>query len=292
MRKRTTLQAFGLVASLLMFGCSKQQMSNQVNDTGKGDAAPPASSLKTQSITTECVNTQKIPIGASYQLNNNIWGAGTNGAGSQCVWYDNSSQQWGCNASHTSGTGQNIKGYPALVRGWLWFNSSGSIWASSTDTSFPVQMSHLESFRSNWTMTVPTNGEKYNSSYDIWLDNQSNPNYKAQYEVMIWLNYKGPAYNGSDFTPFGTKVHSNITVAGSTWDIWTGYNGTNNVYSFRRTANTSSVSNLDVKAFLTYAQNDGFIQSSYYLLGIQAGWEIVAGGAFSTANFTSTIVKN
>ena len=292
MRKRTTFQAFGLAASLLMFSCSKQ-MSNPVNDAGEGEVATPASSLKTQSITTECTNTQKIAVGQSYQLNNNIWGAGTNGAGSQCVWYDNSSQQWGCNASHTSGTGQNIKGYPALVRGWLWYNSSGSIWASSSDTSFPVQMSHLSSFRSNWTMTVPSNGEKYNSSYDIWLDASNNPNYKAKKEVMIWLNYKGPAYNGSDFLPVGgTPIHTNISIAGSTWNIWSGNNGTNDVYTFRRTSNTSSVSNLDIKAFLTYAQNDGFFSSSYYLLGVQAGWEIVAGGAFTTNSYTSTLVKN
>ncbi|MGN8068814.1 hypothetical protein [Mucilaginibacter sp. SG564] len=290
MRKRTTLQAFGLAASLLMFGCGKQ-MSKPINDTGKADV--PGSTLKTQSVTTECVNTHTITVGASYVLNNNIWGAGTNGAGSQCVWYDNSSQSWGCNASHTSGTGQNIKGYPALVRGWLWFNSSGSIWASPSDTSFPVQMSHLSSFRSNWSMTVPTNGEKYNSSYDIWLDVSNNPAYKAKKEVMIWLNYKGPAYNGSDFVPVGgIPIHTNISIAGSTWNIYEGNNGTNDVYTFRRTTNTSSVSNLDIKAFLTYAQNDDFFSSSYYLLGVQAGWEIVAGGAFTTNSYTSTIVKN
>lgn len=292
MRKRSTFQAFGLAASLLMFSCGKQ-MSNPANDTGKADATTSASTLKTQSVTTECVNTHTIGVGASYVLNNNIWGAGTNGAGSQCVWYDNSSQQWGSNASHTSGTGQNIKGYPALVRGWLWFNSSGSIWASPSDTSFPVQMSHLSSFRSNWTMTVPSNGEKYNSSYDIWLDVSNNPAYKAKKEVMIWLNYKGPAYNGSDFAPVGgTPIHTNISIAGSTWNIYEGNNGTNDVYTFRRTTNTSSVSNLDIKAFLTYAQNDGFFSSSYYLLGVQAGWEIVAGGAFTTNSYTSTIVKN
>lgn len=291
MRKTIILQAFGLTAGLLLFGCGKQT-SNPVTNAEKAGALASEPTLKTQSITTECVNTHTIPVGASYLLNNNIWGAGSNGAGSQCVWYNNSSQQWGCNAGHTSGTGQDIKGYPALVRGWIWFNSSGSIWTSSSDTSFPVQMSHLSSFRSNWTMTVPSNGEKYNSSYDIWLDVSNNPNYKAKKEVMIWLNYKGPAYNGSDFTPVGNKVHSNISVAGSTWDIWKGNNGTNDVYTFRRTTNTSSVSNLDIKAFLTYAQNDTFFSSSYYLLGVQAGWEIVAGGAFTTSSYTSTIVKN
>ena len=283
----------GLVAITLMVGCAK----SGIKDSGTGQLVSKSVTQTNAAATPlvytdQCTNGQTITVGASYKLNDNIWGAGTDGAGSQCVWYDSSSGQWGCNASHTSGTGQNIKGYPALVRGWIWYNSSGVIWASSSDTSFPVQMSDLKSCNSNWTMTVPTNGEKYDSAYDIWLDTQSNPNYKPQYEVMVWLNYQGPAYNGTDFSPIGTKVGSNITVAGNVWNIWEGNNGTNNVYTFRRTTNTSSVSNLDIKALLVYAQNQGFIQFSYYLLGIQAGWEIVAGGAFTTTSYTSTIVKN
>jgi xyloglucan-specific endo-beta-1,4-glucanase len=277
--------------------CTRPALTEQ--NSASGTALSAGSTTQTNAVaqpnvyTEQCTNAQTITVGASYKLNNNIWGAGTDGAGSQCVWYNSAGMgTWGVNASHTSGTGQNIKGYPALVRGWLWYNSSGSIWASSADTSFPVQMSHLSSCVSNWNVTVPTNGEKYDTAYDIWLDTSNNPNYKAQYEVMVWINYQGPAYNGTDFSPIGTKVGSNITVAGNVWNIWKGYNGTNNVYTFRRATNTSSVTNLDIKALLVYAQNQGFIQSSYYLLGIQAGWEIVAGGAFTTSSYTTTIVKN
>jgi hypothetical protein len=282
----------GIAVVTFICGCGKPGAKNP--ESTSDNRANLSAGITNQSFaySQQCTNAQTITVGASYKLNNNIWGAGTDGAGSQCVWYDSTSGQWGCNASHTSGSAQNIKGYPALVRGWLWYNSSGSVWASSTDTSFPVQMSHLATCVSNWSMTIPTNGEKYDSAYDIWLDTQSNPNYKAQYEVMIWLNYKGPAYNGTDFSPIGTKVASSVSIAGNVWDIWSGYNGTNNVYTFRRTTNTSSVSNLDIRSMLLYAQNHGFIQSTYYLLGIQAGWEIVAGGAFTTTSYTSTIVKS
>lgn len=286
MRNQLKNAAIGLLLAGSIAGCAKNQSAGEpVTETPENGAK------QTLAYTQECVKDKTLAVGASYKLNNNIWGAGTNGAGNQCVWYDSGNGQWGTNSSHTSGTGQNIKGYPALVRGWLWYNSTGSIWAVPSDTSFPVQLSNLATCTSNWTMTVPANGEKYNSSYDIWLDTQNNPNHKAQYEVMIWLNYKGPAYNGSDFVPIGNKVGSNVSVAGHVWDIWQGSNGTNNVYTFRRTTNTSSVSNLNIKTLLTYAQNQGFLQSSYYLLGIQAGWEIVSGGAFTTTNYTTTITK-
>lgn len=236
----------------------------------------------------QCVKDKTITVGASYKLNNNIWGSG---AGSQCVWYDDVAQTWGVNASHSSGPLQNIKGYPALVRGWIWYNSTGSIWASPTDTSYPTQLSGVASLRSNWTVTVPVTGEKYNTSYDIWLDTKSNPNYKAQYEIMVWINYKGPGYNGTDFSPIGTKIASNVSLAGHVWNIYRGHNSTNNVFTFRRTTNTSSVNNLDLLSLVNYAKNQGFVQSTYYILGVQAGFEIIAGGAFRTENYTSTLVK-
>jgi len=271
---------FGLLYAGLFSSCTDDVLT-----------ADNKNSTQARAVVEQCVKDKTIAVGASYKLNNNIWGSGSNGAGNQCVWYDNVSGKWGVNASHSSGTKQDIKGYPALVRGWLWYNSSGSIWASPTDTSFPVALNKIALFTSNWTVTVPANGEKYNTSYDIWMDSQSNPNYKAQYEIMVWINYKGPAYLGSDFLPIGPKIASNVTVAGHVWNIYKGWNGTNNVFTFRRATNTSSVSNLNILALLNYAKNQGFVPANYYVLGMQAGFEIVAGGAFRTESYTSTLTK-
>jgi xyloglucan-specific endo-beta-1,4-glucanase len=281
MRKAFRNAGLGLLCAGLIAGCSEDVLDgSRGGDQGYARA-----------VLQECVKDKTIVVGASYKLNNNLWGAGTSGAGSQCVWYDNVSGKWGVNSSHTSGTAQNIKGYPALVRGWLWYNSSGSIWASSTDTTFPVALNRIASFHSNWTVTVPQNGEKYNTSYDIWMDASNNPNHKAQYEIMVWINYKGPAYNGSDFLPIGPKIASNVTVAGHVWNVYRGWNGTNNVFTFRRATNTNSVSNLNLLALLNYARNQGFVPANYYVLGVQAGFEIVSGGAFRTESFTSTLTK-
>jgi len=266
----------------LIIGCADPEITNE------NAQSLPAGRVTEKAFSEQCVKDKTITVGASYKLNNNIWGSG---AGSQCVWYDDVAQTWGVNASHSSGPLQNIKGYPALVRGWIWYNSTGSIWVSSTDTSYPTQLSSVASLRSNWTVTVPSNGEKYNSSYDLWLDTKSNPNYKAQYEIMVWINYKGPGYNGTDFAPIGTKIASNVSLAGHVWNIYRGNNGTNNVFTFRRTTNTNSVDNLDLLALINYAKNQGFVQSNYYVLGVQAGFEIIAGGAFRTESYTSTLVK-
>ncbi len=281
MRKSLRNVGISLLFAGVIAGCSDDMLvEGENNSAGKATTA--------RALTQQCAANKTLTVGASYKLNNNIWGSG---ASSQCVWYESSNGSWGVNASHTSGTLQNIKGYPSLVRGWIWYNSSGSIWASPTDTSYPTQLSQIASLRSNWNVTVPANGEKYNTSYDIWLDTKSNPNYKAQYEIMVWINYKGPAYNGSDFAPIGTKIASNVSIAGHVWNIYSGANSTNKVFTFRRATNTNSVSNLDLLALINYAKSKGFVQSSYYLLGVQAGFEIVAGGAFKTNSYTSTLTK-
>jgi len=287
MKKTVKNVGVGLLCAGLIAGCTKSAVVEEKSNPLKNEN--PAAGINAR--VDQCTKDKTITVGASYKLNNNIWGAGTNGAGSQCIWYESTDNTWGVNAGHTSGTGQNIKGYPALVRGWMWYNSSGSIWASTSDNTFPVQVSQVASFTSGWNVTVPANGEKYNTSYDIWLDTQNNPNYKAQYEIMVWINYKGPAYNSNDFYPIGPKIASNVTVAGHVWDIYRGNNGTNNVFTFRRTTNTSVVTNLNLLALINYAKNQGFIQSSYYLLGVQAGFEIVSGGAFKTNSYFTALTK-
>lgn len=237
----------------------------------------------------KCGNTETIKIGTSSVINNNIWGTGSDGAGKQCVWYDDNGK-WGSLASHSSGALGDIKGYPALVQGWIWYDQDGSIWATN-DGTYPVRMSQLASVTSSWTVTVPHNGETYDTAYDIWLDKSDNPNYKAQYEVMVWMNWEGSAYNGPDFLPVGNQVGWDVSVAGHSWNTYTGWNGKNNVFSFRRSQKTASFNNLDLLALLKYARDQGFITNDHYLLGIQAGWELVSGGAFQTEQWSLSVKR-
>jgi hypothetical protein len=298
--KRTTLttSCISLLYICFITSCTKSHLS-QGTQSKVANASPKSNNLAL-SDTTICGNGQGFYIDANNKLNNNIWAASSSGAGSQCMWYQSSSGKWGVNATHSSGTAQNIKGYPAIARGWLWYNSSGSIWVNSSDTSYPCQLSQIKTLRSSWNVTVPTNGEKYDTAYDIWLDPSNTPSYRAQYEIMIWINFQGPAYNNSsgDFSPVGTKIFSNISISGHVWDIYEGSNGSNNVMTFRRTTNTSSVTNLDIRSILYYAKNATYANNANFfngqsvnLLGIQAGWEIIAGGSFTTNSYSTTLEK-
>jgi xyloglucan-specific endo-beta-1,4-glucanase len=76
-------------------------------------------------------------------------------------------------------------------------------------------------------------------------------------EIMIWLaNYNaGPIssqYN-SDGTP--KAVASSISIAGHTWNLYTGSNGANNVFSFLPSSGTVPSFSGDIYAFFTVRPN-------------------------------------
>ncbi|MEU6257511.1 hypothetical protein [Streptomyces sp. NPDC047043] len=136
-----------------------------------------------------------------YTLYNNIWGSG---AGSQCIWA-NSGTNWGVWANHPNTGG--IKSYP---------NAKKVINKSITS---------LGSLSSSYNVTVPSSGS-YNTSYDIW-----DTGYR--YEIMLWVNKTGAV------GPLGTS-QGNVTLGGHTWTVYKGNNGSNDVFSFVRTSNSTS----------------------------------------------------
>jgi hypothetical protein len=179
-----------------------------------------------------------------YTLSNDVWGSG---AGPQTIWA-NSHSNWGVwsNQPNTGG----VKSYPHAGRT-----------VNKTVTS-------LGSASSSFNVTVPGGGA-YNTAYDIWLGNYA-------YEVMLWMNKTGAV------GPLGT-LQTTATVGGHTWQVYKGSNGSNQVFSFVRTSNTSAGS-VDVKAVLSWINSRGWY-SNPTLGEIQFGWEITS--ASGGLNFVS-----
>jgi hypothetical protein len=69
-------------------------------------------------------------------------------------------------------------------------------------------------------------------------------------------------------------VYTNVSVGGHTWNVFRGNNGSNNVYSFLRTSNTSSAT-VDVKAIQTWIKNKGWF-GNITLGNVQFGFEITS----------------
>ncbi|WP_406160682.1 glycoside hydrolase family 12 protein [Streptomyces canus] len=184
-----------------------------------------------------------------YTLYNNIWGSG---AGSQCIWA-NSGTNWGVNANHPDTGG--IKSYP---------NSKKVINKSITS---------LGSLSSSYNVSVPSSGA-YNTSYDIWDTNH-------KYEIMLWVNKTGAV------GPIGSS-QGDVTLGGHTWTVYNGTNGSNQVFSFVRTSNSTS-GTVDVLPILKWIKDTKGWFGNETIGDVQFGFEITSssGGLnFTTNNLT------
>jgi len=184
-----------------------------------------------------------------YTLYNNIWGSG---AGSQCVWA-NSGTNWGVWANHPNTGG--IKSYP---------DSKKVINKSITS---------LGSLSSTYNVTVPSSGA-YNTSYDIW-------DTAHRYEIMLWVNRTGPV------GPLGSS-QGNVTLGGHSWTVYKGSNGSNAVFSFIRTSNSTS-GTVNILPILKWIKDTKGWFGNETIGDLQFGYEITSssGGLnFTTNNLT------
>ncbi|BCJ62215.1 GH12 family glycosyl hydrolase domain-containing protein [Micromonospora endophytica] len=221
-----------------------------------------------------CNGSDLVDIG-KYWIPNNQWGA-TGATGSQCIWTNGGSGdtiRWG--TSYTwSGSAGTVKSYAAAILGWHWG------WRRP-NTGLPVQVSANRSVNTNWQFSVTGSGNM-NVAYDMWFHPMANPTSENPTdELMIWL-YRSNAY------PAGSR-QGTVTIAGTTWEVWRGYVGTWNVYSYVRTSNTTNAT-LNIRDFTNDVVSRGWMSSAKYLTSVQAGPEIFTGsGEVNTSSYSVTI---
>ena len=196
-----------------------------------------------------------------YTLYNNIWGSG---AGSQTIWA-RTPTNWGVIANHPRTSG--VKSYPHTVRG-----------------SLNRTVSSLNTLTSSFNVSVPGSGD-YATTYDIWADNWA-------YEVMLWFNWAGnvgpiaESYDQNGAVP----NFRNVSLGGHTWNIYRGSNGSNAVFSFLRTSQTTS-GTVDIRAILTWLRTQGW-WGDVNVGEVQFGFEISGTNgstAFTDNSFAMTV---
>ena len=113
------------------------------------------------------------------------------------------------------------------------------------------QLSSISSITTSWSWTQTYSGSLVDDiAYDLFTSATSGGS--NAYEIMVWLaNYNaGPISSsyGSNGQP--TPVASGISLAGHTWNLYSGSNGANNVFSFLPTSGTVTNFSGDIKTFL------------------------------------------
>jgi cellulose 1,4-beta-cellobiosidase len=222
--------------------------------------------------TTLCQNQTASVAGGTYIVQNNEWGS----SASECATTDGNADFTVADSSIANSTSGAPGGYPSIYQGCHW----GSCSSGGLSTN-PVQVSSLTSGKvtTSWSTTQPGGGSAYDVAYDIWF-NQT-PTTTGQpngTEIMVWLNHNGPVQ------PFGSQVASNVTIGGHTYNIWYGTQSVWDTVTYTMTSPETSVSNLDVGTLAQDSVSRGYTKSSWYLIDVEAGFELWQGGAGLVTN--------
>ncbi|MEU4368814.1 GH12 family glycosyl hydrolase domain-containing protein [Micromonospora chersina] len=217
-----------------------------------------------------CEQYGSTTIGGKYVVQNNRWGT----SAQQCINVTST----GFSITRQDGVGSTSGApvsYPSIFVGCHYTNCSPG-------TNLPVQVKNISSAPGSISYNY-VSGAIYDAAYDIWLDPSPKKDGVNQMEIMIWLNRQGP------IQPIGSPV-GNASIAGRTWEVWRGSNGSNNVISYVAPSAVASMS-FDAMAFINDTKNRGAITSDWYLTSIQAGFEPWQGGVGLAVNSFSQSVN-
>ncbi len=223
-----------------------------------------------QADTTVCEEFGSTVIQGRYVVQNNRWGT----SATQCVTATDNGFRL-TQADGSVPTNGAPKSYPSVFNGCHYTNCSPG-------TALPARVGGISSAPSSISYGYVDNAV-YNASYDIWLDPTPRTDGVNRTEIMIWFNKVGPVQ------PIGSQVGT-ATVAGRTWQVWSGGNGTNDVLSFVAPSAISSWS-FDVMDFVRATVARGLAGDDWYLTSIQAGFEPWQNGAGLAVNSFSSSVN-
>jgi Glycosyl hydrolase family 12/Cellulose binding domain len=217
--------------------------------------------------------------GGVYNVQNNEWGSGA----AESITTDGNADFTVANSAIDNATNGAPGGYPSIYQGCHWGNcTSGGLSAT------PIQVSNITTGKvtTSWSTTQPGGSNDYDVAYDIWF-NQT-PTTTGQpngTELMIWLNHNGPVQ------PFGSEVATNVSIGGRSYNVWEGSQGGFDTVSYTMTTGTTSVSGLDLAPLVQDAVGRGYTQSSWYLIDMEAGFELWQGGAGLATNSFSVDIN-
>jgi Glycosyl hydrolase family 12/Cellulose binding domain len=281
--KRAVAKTAGLPAVILagvavlvagLAGCSGSPASTASTHSppttpASSSSATASSTPGSQAISATLCNNQRLSVDSSaYMVQNNEYDS----AASQCVGIGGTGGFTVSKSAIANAPNGTPGGYPSIYRGCHWgLCTQGS--------GLPVQASKLltpGTVTTTWATTQPGTGT-YDVAYDIWFNKAPTTDGQPDgAELMIWLNHNGPV------EPYGSQV-STATVSGRSYQVWYGNEGWNTI-TYSMTTGTTSVKNLDIGKFVADAIRRGYIQKSWYLIDVEAGFELWQGGAGLATN--------
>jgi Glycosyl hydrolase family 12/Cellulose binding domain len=210
-----------------------------------------------------CHSQRRVVDGGFYAVQNNEWGSGA----VECLAVGRPGGFTVTRSAIANSASGAPGGYPSIYRGCHWG-------ACTPHSGLPVPVSRLLSpgtVTTSWATAQPGTGA-YDVAYDIWFNRAPGTSGQPDgAELMIWLNHNGPVQ------PFGSRA-ATTAIGGRSYDVWFGKQAWNTI-SYSMASGTTSVRNLDIGRFAADALRRGYIQKSWYLIDVEAGFELWQGGA-------------
>lgn len=226
---------------------------------------------------TLCGSQSASVSGGAYTIMNNEWHSDA----PQCITTDGSASFTVTNSSIARSVHGAPGGYPFIYRGCHWG-------ACTPGSGLPVRVSAIRvgTVITSWSTTQPRGGNAYNVTYDIWFNRTPTTSGQPDgAELMIWLNHHG------DVRPAGSPIASEVSIGGHSYQVWLRQWRWNTI-SYAMTSRTTSVTNLDLQPLVADAVSRGYIGRSWYLIGVEAGFELWRGGVGLATNSFSVSVAS
>jgi Glycosyl hydrolase family 12 len=221
-------------------------------------------STSSEAATTRLCQSQTAPVdGGAYTVENNEWGS----SAPECVTTDGAADFTVANSSMLNATDGAPGGYPAIYKGCHYGTCTHG-------SGFPIKVSDIRrgTVTTSWSTAQPGGRSVYNVAYDVWFDQTPNSSQPNGTELMIWLNHRG------HIQPYGSQVASNVSIGGRGYNVWFGKQAWNTV-SYTMTRGTTSVSVMGLRPLIEDAVRRGYINPSWYLVDVEAGFEVWQHGA-------------
>ncbi len=232
-------------------------------------------------IVNTCALFQSVPISMGpYMVQTDYWNNGSC-PGTQCMNIDTTTGAFSVTQGPTCGA-NTVGSYPDIMYGSAFGGSS------PPPCALPAAISTLTCVTSDWNFSVSQTGV-WDVAYDIWFcpDNTCGAaGFSGGAEMMIWLKYTSHGWEYDQ---------GSATISGMPWEVWQWNQGSGSVtwnyIGYLSNAQTTSVTGLDIKAFIGDAISRGYIQPSWYLYAVEAGIEIQNGAVPFTSNSFSVSVN-
>lgn len=160
-----------------------------------------------------------------------------------------------------------------IAHRWSWSGGANSVksYANAVVSLTPTPLAKISSIPSKWSYTQTGSSVVADVSYDMFTSSSANGAH--QYEIMIWLAALGGAGPiSSTYGQYGATPVATTTIAGTTWKLYKGPNGSTTVFSFVAEQQVTNFSG-DLISFFKFLESDQGLPSSQYLTSIGAGTE-------------------